>query len=110
MSQTTWPIGPRFGIGSPVTVADREAVGHCRSPWYLRGKHGVVVGIQGAFRDPAGLAYHTPGLPPRVLYKVRFRQPDLWPGYAGPSDDHLEADIYETWLEAAERLASSTGA
>jgi len=30
---------------------------------------------------------------------VRFKQSDLWGRYHGPAGDHLEADIYEHWLE-----------
>jgi len=59
------------------------ALGHCRTPFFLRGKTGVIVGIQGAFHDPEKLAYHKPGLPRQVLYKVRFKQSDLWPNYRG---------------------------
>ena len=92
---------PRFTPGDTVRVDDKPAVGHCRTPFYLRGRTGVIAEIQGAFRDPERLAYHRPGLPAQVLYKVRFRQPDLWPGYAGPQSDHLEADIYEGWLRPA---------
>ena len=29
-------------------------VGHCRTPWYLRGQTGVVVEVQGAFAIPSG--------------------------------------------------------
>jgi hypothetical protein len=89
---------PRFRPGDAVVVATRPAVGHCRTPWYLRGRPGVIAGVQGIFRDPERLAYHKPGLPARVLYKVRFRQADLWDGYAGATTDELEADIYEPWL------------
>ena len=80
-------------------VSSRPVVGHCRTPWYLRGKTGVVAEIHGTFRNPEQLAYHKPGLPAQVLYKVRFRQGDLWRSYAGPRGDRLEADIYEHWLE-----------
>lgn len=89
----------RFRPGDRVLVDTRQAIGHCRTPFYLRGHTGLIVGIQGAFRDPERLAYHRPGLPAQVLYKVRFRQPDLWPHYPGPASDHLEADIYEGWLK-----------
>jgi nitrile hydratase len=88
-----------FGPGDPVRVAARPVLGHCRTPWYLRGKRGVVSAVLGRFRNPEGLAYHKPGFPALVLYKVRFRQGDLWGRYAGPASDHLEADIYEHWLE-----------
>ena len=96
----TAPV-PRFQPGQRVRVDDRGALGHCRTPWYLRGKTGVIAGIQGSFHDPEKLAYHKPGLPRQVLYKVRFRQADLWNGYNGHPEDDLEADIYEAWLIAA---------
>lgn len=87
--------------GQAVRVASRPVVGHCRTPWYLRGKAGVIAGVQGVFRNPEQLAYHKPGLPALVLYKVRFRQSELWSGYAGLAHDSLEVDIYEHWLERA---------
>ncbi len=89
----------RFRCGDTVLVATREPVGHCRTPWYLRGRRGTVATVHGAYHDPERLAYHKPGMPLKVLYKVRFLQRDLWPRYAGPAEDHLEADIYEDWLE-----------
>lgn len=92
---------PRFSVGAQVRIDDRATVGHCRSPWYLRGRSGIVVAVQGCYRDPERLAYHRPGLPARVLYKVRFAQRALWPAYAGPATDQLEADIYENWLAPA---------
>ncbi|MBS0243213.1 MAG: nitrile hydratase subunit beta [Proteobacteria bacterium] len=90
-----------FKAGDSVRIAARPAVGHCRTPWYLRGKSGVVASVQGAYHDPERLAYHRPGLPLQPLYKIRFRQADLWPHYNGDGGDHLEADIYEYWLERA---------
>lgn len=98
---------PRFRPGDPVRVNDRLALGHCRTPWYLRGKTGVIASVQGSFHDPEKLAYHKPGLPRQVLYKVRFRQSDLWSGYTGPYQDQLEADIYEHWLIGADAEARS---
>lgn len=99
---STSPAGtqppPRFQPGTRVRIDTATAVGHCRTPYYLRGRVGVVARVQGTFRDPVRLAYHKPGLPLQVLYKVRFRQADIWPDYAGPQGDHLEADIYEGWL------------
>jgi nitrile hydratase len=90
-----------FAIGDRVRIDDRPACGHCRTPWYLRGRIGVVVCIHGVFRDPERLAYHLPGLPGLPLYKVRVAQADIWPGYTGAQSDHLEADIYEPWLTPA---------
>ena len=89
----------RFAPGDRVRVAARPVVGHCRTPWYLRGKSGVVAEIQGTYRNPEQLAYFKPGLPMQVLYKVRFKQGELWSRYPGPVGDNLEVDIYEHWLE-----------
>jgi nitrile hydratase subunit beta len=104
VSRRAQPTGPvkranTFAPGDPVRVASRPVLGHCRTPWYLRGKPGVVAAVHGTFRNPEQLAYHKPGLPALVLYKVRFRQSDLWSRYAGPPGDNLEVDIYENWLE-----------
>ena len=92
----------KFQPGDTVRVDDREAIGHCRTPWFLRGQTGQIVAVHGAFRDPERLAYHRPGLPALVLYKVRFRQGDLWSDYQGQSNDQLEADVYENWLTPAD--------
>lgn len=93
----------RFAPGDRVRVDDRPALGHCRTPWFLRGKSGVVAERLGTFKDPERLAYHRPGYPAQPLYAVRFRQIDLWPGYRGPAHDHLDADLYEGWLQPADR-------
>ena len=93
------PGAGRFTSGDRVRVSSRPVVGHCRTPWYLRGKTGVVAEIHGTFRNPEQLAYHKPGLPAQVLYKVQFKQDEIWERYAGPASDRLEADIYEHWLE-----------
>ncbi len=101
MSAAPAAVSPRFSPGETVAVGARAASGHCRTPFYLRGKPGTVVAVEGPFRDPEKLAYHLPGLPVRYLYRVAFRQRDLWPGYAGAAEDTLEADIFEHWLEPA---------
>ncbi|MGI9424124.1 MAG: SH3-like domain-containing protein [Hyphomicrobiaceae bacterium] len=89
---------PRFKVGDRVVVDDRPSLGHCRTPTFVRGQSGHITAIQGAFRDPERLAYHRPGLPALVLYKVRFRQSDIWPGYTGQAGDQIELDIYDNWL------------
>src|SRR5215471_11677545 len=101
MAPKTRTLRKAFAPGDAVRVSAKPAVGHCRTPWYLRGKKGVIASVQGAFRDPERLAYHKPGFPRQTLYKVRFTQRELWGRYHGPATDHLEADIYEGWLEPA---------
>jgi nitrile hydratase len=97
----------RFKPGDRVRVSDRVPTGHCRTPSYLRGKTGIVDCILGAFRNPEELAYYRPGLPKQPLYIVRFRQSEVWPGYAGAGRDTVAADIYEHWLEPADERVTT---
>ncbi len=89
---------PKFQPGERVRVDSRPALGHCRAPLFIRGQTGTVVTVHGTFRDPERLAYHQPGLPPQNLYKIRFKQTDLWLDYTGSPNDELEVDVYENWL------------
>lgn len=91
----------KFAPGAAVVVDRRYPEGHIRTPYYCRGKSGVVERICGDFRNPETLAYGKDGLPKRPLYRVRFRQSDLWPDYAGDRDDTVEIEIYEHWLHPA---------
>jgi nitrile hydratase beta subunit-like protein len=92
----------RFGPGERVRVRSEERPGHIRTPSYVRGRMGRVESVLGEFRNPETLAYGETGLPERPLYKVSFRQVDLWEEYPGPADDELCMDIYEHWLEREE--------
>lgn len=94
-------IEPRFTPGQRVRIAYRNASGHCRTPFYLRGKPGVIETLIGRFRNPEQLAYHRPGLPMNYLYRVSFEQSALWRDYQGQGDDQVAADIFEHWLEDA---------
>lgn len=91
----------KFRPGDLIRVLDEDKPGHIRTPDYVKGKTGRVTTVLGAFRNPESLAYGDSGLPERPLYKVEFRQQDLWDGYAGPESDTLSVDIYEHWLEPA---------
>jgi len=101
MMREPWTVTALFQEGDTVVVDNREAFGHCRAPFYLRGRSGTIALVHGAFRDPEKLAYHAPGLPPQMLYKVRFRRGDLWGETCDRADEMLEADIYENWLRPA---------
>ncbi len=82
-------------------VPDVEKKGHVRTPAYVKGKRGHITVVLGEFPDPESLAYGGTGLPEKPLYRVRFRQSNLWEDYRGPLDDTLHVDIYEHWLEPA---------
>ena len=93
-------MSARFGVGERVRVRTGQPTGHCRTPSYLRGKRGVVIGFQGVFADPEKRAYHKPGLPRQPLYMVRFDYCEVWPDRRSGSRDTVCADIYQHWLEA----------
>ena len=92
---------PRFAPGDAVLVDDRDQPGHVRTPLYVRGKVGTIERVVGSFPNPEQLAYGQSGLPYRVLYRVHFRQVELWDDYVGDAADTLEIEIYEHWLSAA---------
>lgn len=95
------PTAPRFRAGDRVRVRAAYPIGHVRTPYYVRGKRGVIERLCGAFPNPEERAYARPG-PVQPLYRVRFLQGDVWPDYAGQALDVVEVEIYEHWLEAEE--------
>ena len=87
--------------GDRVRVGTAVPQGHCRTPAYVRGKTGRVMGLHGAFLNPELLAYGKSGLPMQPLYQVEFDQSQVWERYGGPPGDKLVVDIYQHWLEPA---------
>ena len=92
---------PRFKTGDAVRVRKADVPGHVRTPWYIRGHVGKVERYCGAFPNPEELAYARSGLPAQPLYRVQFRQKDVWPDYAGAANDTIDIEIYQHWLEPA---------
>ena len=92
----------RFAPGDPVRVHRAYPPGHLRTPYYIRGKSGVVERICGSFANPEELALGRDGLPARPLYRVRFPQTEVWPDYAGPNQDTVDIEIFEHWLAPAD--------
>jgi len=97
----------RFRSGDAVTVRAMYPLGHIRTPYYIRGKQGVVERICGDFANPEELAFGRDGLPKRPLYRVRFRQRDVWPDYGGEGEDTVDVEIFEHWLEPATARAAT---
>jgi nitrile hydratase len=90
---------PRYRPGDAVRVRFAAPPGHIRTPWYIRGHAGVVERLCGTFGNPEELAYNRPGTPRQPLYRVRFRQAQIWPDYRGPAADTVDIEIYQHWLE-----------
>jgi nitrile hydratase len=89
---------PSFAVGNRVRVARVNPPGHRRTPFYIRGKTGVIERDCGRHLNPEELAYGWTGKPLRRLYRVRFMQNQVWPDYEGSPTDTVDVDIYEHWL------------
>jgi len=90
---------PRFRIGDRVEVRATFPLGHVRTPFYIRGKAGVVERLCGIYGNPEELAYARSGQPRQPLYRVRFQQGEIWPNYTGSLADSVDLEIYQHWLE-----------
>ena len=87
----------RFAPGDPVKVRFAEPPGHCRTPYYLRGKRGVIERLIGVYPNPEELAYHRIGIPQQPLYQIKFEYGEVW----GRPERNvtISAAIYQHWLE-----------
>jgi len=94
-------VAPRFETGERVRVRKSAPLGHIRTPFYIRGHVGEIERFCGCFPNPEELAQMRSGLPAQPLYRVRFKQKDVWPGYRGADADVVEIEIYQHWLEPA---------
>ena len=90
-----------FAAGDSVRVKKQFPPGHVRTPFYCRGKSGVVERICGAFRNPEKLAYGNHEAEQVTLYRVHFEQRELWESFEGAGTDGVEIEIFEHWLEPA---------
>ncbi|MEO8007247.1 MAG: SH3-like domain-containing protein [Betaproteobacteria bacterium] len=91
--------GPKFVPGDAVAVRSIYPLGHVRTPYYIRGKRGVIERFCGVYCNPEELAYARSGLPKQPLYRGRFLQADVWPDYQGQAADTVDIEIYQHWLE-----------
>jgi len=89
----------RYRPGDKVRVRRTYPLGHIRTPFYIRGCSGVIERVCGSFGNPEELAQMRSGEPKQPLYRVRFAQKDVWPGYRGPGEDVVEVEIFQHWLE-----------
>ncbi len=92
-------MSARFAAGDHVRVRRAYPPGHVRTPYYIRGRSGVVERLCGEFRNPESLAYGGDGLPKQPLYRVRFAQRQVWPDYGGGARDTVDIEIFQHWLE-----------
>lgn len=91
----------KFKAGDRVKVMKAYPVGHIRTPHYIRGQVGEIERLCGSFPNPEELSQMRSGLPALPLYRVRFRQKEVWPDYGGSEKDVVEIEIFQHWLEKA---------
>jgi nitrile hydratase subunit beta len=93
---------PLFAAGDLIRVAARFPIGHYRVPNYVRGKMGTIEQViepravnneEEGFGRNAGSSRH--------YYRIAIPLTSLWPDYAGPTQDGLRIEVFETWLERA---------
>ena len=89
----------KLAVGDRVRIAPVNPPGHRRTPFYIRGKEGVIQRACGEFANPEELGHGFDGLPKKRLYRVRFKQSDLWANYSGGPADTVDVDVYEHWLQ-----------
>jgi hypothetical protein len=89
---------PHFCVGDRVEVLEIFPPGHVRTPFYIRGKTGVIERLCGIYGNPEELAYARSGKPRQPLYRVRFAQAEIWPDYTGTAVDSVDVEIYQHWL------------
>lgn len=94
-----------YQVGEAVRLLPLAPPGHVRTPWYLRGKTGVIERDLGETGDPEALAYGRTDAPRRRLYRVRFQMDAIWGAVAERPKDRLDAEIFENWLEPADAAA-----
>ncbi|MEM9533627.1 MAG: SH3-like domain-containing protein [Pseudomonadota bacterium] len=91
---------PRFFVGQAVRIAKRQPSVHHRVPAYAKGARGVVERVCGEHGQPERFI-RGDGAPATRLYRVRLDQRELWDNYQGSTDDCLDIEIFEHWLEPA---------
>jgi nitrile hydratase len=90
-----------FAAGQRVQILATPTVGHSRVPSYARGRVGVVERVLSDYVIPEDEAWMRLDGRREVLYRVRIPQRQLWPDYQPRTDDALELEIFEHWLQEA---------
>jgi hypothetical protein len=92
---------PKFGVGDEVVVRELPMLFYTRTQEYVRGATGKIATV--AYESPAAEdeAFDAPDQRPEWFYIVRFNLSELWHGYTGPTNDTLQTEIPERWLEGS---------
>jgi thiocyanate hydrolase subunit alpha/thiocyanate hydrolase subunit beta len=93
---------PKFKVGDTVVVRELPVLIYTRTQEYLRGAKGHVAVV--SYESPAAEdeTFDGPDQKPEWFYIVRFNLSELWHGYTGTSNDTLQTELPERWLEATD--------
>ena len=89
---------PRFKVGDRVRVMSEVPSGTNRTPFFIRGRKGVIAFSHGLAGNPRALSYGGTGEPNLPLYGVSFHMAHLYdedPAFVG---DRVVVDVWEDWL------------
>ncbi|WP_299649852.1 SH3-like domain-containing protein [uncultured Tateyamaria sp.] len=92
----------RCAAGDQVRVLALGKQGHVRIPHYIRQQTGQIVGYCGTYLNPEDLALGNTAGTAVDLYRVAFKQTQLWPYEDHPRQDRLIIEIYDHWLAPTE--------
>jgi nitrile hydratase beta subunit len=92
------PHAWRFRPGDAVLARNVHPRGHTRLPRYVRGRHGTVTRVHGAFPLPDASAHGDDRA--EHLYNVRFEGEELW-GESAERRTSVSIDLYESYLAPA---------
>ena len=93
-------VKPRFQPGDTVRVMQAYPLGHVRTPFYIRGKTGVVEMAHGTMIYPDSAGNGGPDAPEHV-YTVKFTNEELWGAEAAEPNGVVYFDVWEPYIEAA---------
>ncbi len=89
----------KFQVGERVRVKDTVPGGTNRTPFFIRGKKGVVVYYHGPARNPSDLSYGGRGQPELPLFGVSFHMAHVYDEDPDFLHDRLIVDVLEDWLD-----------
>jgi hypothetical protein len=92
-------MAERFKVGDRVQVKSENPGGTNRSPFFIRGKKGVVSYYHGLAGNPTDLSYGGTGDPALPLYCVSFHSAHLYDQDPDFVYDRVMVDVWEDWLE-----------
>lgn len=94
----------RFNVGDRVQVREEVQGGTNRTPFFIRGKKGVVAYYYGPAANPRDLSYGGTGEPKIPLYGVSFHMAHLYDDDPDFVRDHVIVDVWEDWLEPVTQM------